>query len=79
MGKLLFSGVQAWRPRIINRLSEEETILNLYEFHGRGAFRVVVRYVIDPRAYRIAPHQPGIEGLQQFGRRSHISDAGIEP
>src|ERR1700737_2021174 len=46
---------------------QEETILNLCKFHGRGAFLVVVSHVIDPGAYGIAPHQPSIVGLQQFG------------
>lgn len=40
---------------------------------------VVVSYAIDPGAYGIAPHQPGIARLQQFGRGPHISHAGIEP
>jgi hypothetical protein len=35
--------------------------------------------MIDPRAHRIAPHQPGIAGLQQFGRRSHILHSRIKP
>jgi hypothetical protein len=39
------------------------------EFHGCGAFFVVVRHVIDPGAYGIAAHQPSIVGLQQFRRR----------
>jgi len=53
--------------------------LNLGKFHGRGAFRVIVRHVIDPSAYGIAPHLPSIIGLQQFGHRSHILRARIEP
>jgi hypothetical protein len=36
---------------------QEETILNVGEFHGCGAFLVVVSNVIDPGAYGIAPHQ----------------------
>ena len=35
----------------------EEAILNLRQFHGRGAFFFVVRQVIDPGAYGIAPQQ----------------------
>jgi hypothetical protein len=57
----------------------EQTILNLGEFHGCGAFFVVVSHLIDPRAYRIASHQPCIEGLQQFGRRSRVLHPRIEP
>jgi len=35
--------------------------------------------VIDPSADGIAPHQLGVAGLQQIGRRAHILHAGIEP
>jgi hypothetical protein len=31
-----------------------------------------VRDMIDPSAYRIALHETGIVGLQQFGRRDDI-------
>jgi hypothetical protein len=40
---------------------------------------VVIRHGIDPHSHRIAPHQPGIARLQQFGRRSHIRHFGVEP
>ena len=60
------------------RLQQEETILSL-GFHDGGALVVVVRHVVDPRAYGIAPHKPGIKGRQQFGRRSHIRRPRIEP
>jgi hypothetical protein len=50
----------------------EESILNLGEFHGCGAFTVVVRHAVDPGAHGIAPHQPGVAGPQQIGRRTHI-------
>jgi hypothetical protein len=36
----------------------EKPILNLREFHGRGAGFVVVRHVVDPRADGVAPHEP---------------------
>jgi hypothetical protein len=49
----------------------EESILNLAEFHVCVAFFVVVCHAIDPRAHRIAPHQPSIVGLQQFGHHTH--------
>ena len=42
---------------------QEEPILHLGEFHGCGAFFVVVSYVVDPCADGIAPHQAGIAGL----------------
>jgi hypothetical protein len=45
----------------------KEMIVNPSEFHGRRAFFVVVRHPIDPSAYGIAPHQPSIIRLQQFG------------
>src|ERR1022692_3080184 len=60
-------------------LLREEPILNLSEFHGCGAFFVVVSHVVDPRAYGIAPHSPGIVRSQQFGRRTHILHSRIEP
>jgi hypothetical protein len=50
----------------------EEAILNLDEFHGCRAIFVVVGHVIYPIAYGIAPHQPSIVGLQQFGRLSQV-------
>jgi hypothetical protein len=50
----------------------KEAILNLGEFYGRGAFRIVIRHVIDPSADGIAPHQPSIVGLQQFGSCNSI-------
>jgi hypothetical protein len=48
-------------------------------FHSCGAFLVVVSHGIDPRAHGIAPHQPSIIGLQQFGRRSRVPHPRIEP
>src|SRR5580692_12967024 len=57
----------------------ETRILNLGEFHGRGAIRVVVRHVVDRRAHGIAPHRPSIVGLQQIGCRSHILHPRVEP
>jgi hypothetical protein len=32
----------------------------------------MISHIIDPGAYRIAPHQPGIEGHQEVGCRTHI-------
>lgn len=58
---------------------QEKTILNLGEFHGRGALFVVVHHVVDPCAHGIAAHQAGIEGLQKFRHRSHILHSRIEP
>jgi hypothetical protein len=52
--------------------------LNTGRPHGRGAL-VVVHHMIDPRAHGIAPHEPSIEGLQQFGRRSQIRHPRIKP
>jgi hypothetical protein len=43
----------------------KQSILNLGEFHGHGTFFVVVSHVVDPPAYGIAAHQPGIAGLEQ--------------
>jgi hypothetical protein len=41
-------------------------MLNLRQFHGRGAFLVVVDHVVDPRAYRVAPLDLTGEALCQF-------------
>jgi hypothetical protein len=35
--------------------------------------------MIDPLAHQIAPHEPGVERLEQFGRRTVILNAGVEP
>jgi hypothetical protein len=35
--------------------------------------------VVDPSANRIAPHQPGISGLQQIGRLTHFPYPRIKP
>jgi hypothetical protein len=40
---------------------------------------VASSHVIDPRTNGIAPHQPRIVGLQQFGRRNHVPHSRIEP
>ena len=58
---------------------QEETRLSLGEFHGCGAFLVVIGHVIDPSAYGIAPHQLGIIGLQHVGHRTRIVHSRIEP
>ena len=50
----------------------KETILNLGEFHGARTLLIIIHHGIDPSADGIAPHQPGIVGLQQFGRRTRI-------
>jgi hypothetical protein len=54
-------------------------ILNLCERHGFGTLLIIVRHIVNPRAHRIAPHQPSIKALKQFGRRSHILHAGAQP
>jgi hypothetical protein len=51
----------------------------LTKLHGRGARYVVVSHGIDPRAHGIAPHEPSIVGLEQFGRRSRVPHPRIEP
>jgi hypothetical protein len=58
---------------------QEKTRLNVENLSELRAFLVVVHDMIDSRAHGIAPHLPGIEGLQQFGRRSYIRHAGVEP
>ena len=57
----------------------EQSILNLHEFHGCRTGFIIIGDVVDPRADGIAPHQPGIVGLQEVGHRSHILHSGVEP
>jgi|ERR1017187_6496956 hypothetical protein len=65
-----------WVGREELRLGEQP-ILNLRTLHWRTAFRIVVNHGVDPVAHGIAAHQPSIAGLQQFGRRSHVSHLRI--
>jgi len=59
--------------------SLEEPTLNVGDFDACGTIRIIIHHAVDPRAHRIATHQPGIAWLQQFGRRGHIRHAGTEP
>ena len=75
---------QVWIIHLGNDLAasaplRDQPILNVVQFHGRGARFVVVSNVIDPSTYWKAPHQLGIEGLQQFGCRPPIVHARIKP
>jgi hypothetical protein len=60
-------------------LLAEKPILNPDKLDGYGAFFVVVSHAVDPHVHRIAPHQPGIAGLHQVGRRADIIHPRIEP
>src|SRR5580700_4093503 len=51
------------RPLFLLSLSDEEPILSLHWLNRSRTFLIVVRNVVDPRAHRIAPHQPGIARL----------------
>ena len=42
-------------------------------------FLVVVRDVVDPSADGIAPHQPGVVGLQEFRGCCDVVQSGVEP
>ena len=57
----------------------EQRVLSLDRLHGARTFLIIIRHMIDPRAHGIAPHEPGVERLEQFGRRTVILHAGIEP
>jgi hypothetical protein len=57
----------------------KEPILNLCESYRCGTFLVIVRHMVNPSAHGIAPHQPSIAGLQQFGRCSYIRHSRIKP
>lgn len=54
-------------------------ILSLRDLHRTRALAIVIRHVIDSSAHWIPPHETGIVGLQQFGARSDILHARIEP
>ena len=66
-------------PEYPTALLQEETILNLGEFHGCGAFRVVVRHVIDPSAYGITSHRPSVVGLNISAAAVTFPHSPIEP
>ena len=59
--------------------SDEEPILILGDLNRSRAFLVIVRHVIDPRAYGIATHNLGIVRLQQFRDDLRVIHARIEP
>ena len=71
--------LEAFGERCAPEGVELRVATSLSDFHGHGALFVIVNDMIDPRAYRIAPHRPRIVGFQQFGRRAHIVHAGVEP
>lgn len=50
----------------------KEASLSLRDFHRSGARLIVIHHMIDPSAHGKAAHQPGIIGLQEIGRRTHI-------
>jgi hypothetical protein len=54
-------------------------MLNLGNRDRYRTLFIIIRHAVDPSAHGIATHQPGIRGLQQFGRRTHIRHAGVEP
>ena len=58
---------------------QEEAILNLGEFNMCRALCVVIGDIVDTSAYRVAPHQSGIEGLQHLRNRRDIGHPRIEP
>jgi hypothetical protein len=61
-----------WTERSLPSPTTRKADSDLCEFHGRGAFLIVVGHTVDPRADGIAPHQPSIVGLQQIGCCTHI-------
>jgi hypothetical protein len=57
----------------------EKSCLSLSEFNGCRARFVVIRDIVDTSAYRVAPHQSGIERLQHFRYYLDIGHARIKP
>ena len=71
---LTFHGVEASFA-----LVSKEWLLILHNLHGLRTLLVIVRHVIDSRAYWIRTHEPSIVGPQQCGDHLHIVHTGIEP
>ena len=61
------------------RTLQEQRVLRLGDLHGARAILVIICNVVDPRADRIAPHQPCIVGLQQLRDDLHVGHPRIEP
>src|SRR5216683_2220441 len=57
----------------------EETILNLGEFHGHRALRVVIHDAVDPSTDAKASHQSSVVGLQHLRDCLDIGHSRIEP
>jgi len=60
-------------------LSCEKAGLIVRHVHRSRAFLVIIRHVVDPRADRIAAHQPSFVRLQKLRDDLHVGHAGIEP
>jgi hypothetical protein len=61
------------------KIIKERSPLSLGKLDTSRAFLIIVNDVIDTTAHWIAPHQPSVEGLQQFGHHNHILHSRIEP
>ena len=52
-------------PQWISSQTGKEIILTLGDLNRRRALFVIVRHMVDPTTYGIAPHQSRIEGFQK--------------
>ena len=57
----------------------EQWVLNLGKLHRTRTLLIIVRHVIDTGAHGVAPHEPSIAGLQQFGDGTDVLHSGVEP
>jgi len=53
--------------------------LHVSEFDRARTVFVIVCRAVNPRAYRIAAHESGVERFQQFGRGGCVPHSRIEP
>jgi hypothetical protein len=50
-----------------------------FAFQWLPTFRIIVLSLIDSRAYRVPPHQRGVERLQHLGKRNRVSEGWVQP
>jgi hypothetical protein len=74
------SSVTAGVPPLSTGLLQEESILNLRQFGGRRAFRVVISHMIDPSAHGIATRRPSIRArCLRIGHLNQPNFVGMGP
>jgi hypothetical protein len=78
----MFHGVEQLCSDLLNseagRLGKE-WLLILRNLHPLRTLHIIIPHMIDPRAYRVAPHEAGVVRLQKFGDRCNVLHSRIEP